>query len=236
MRRLSSIIKQFEPTFLAQYSGQVLPSHQKALRDMKGCRSHQSLRMKVGCSQCDHAMFVPHSCGHRNCPHCQAHESQQWLERQLQKQVPATYFLLTFTLPAELRSLAWHHQRQLYSMMIQAVWQTVQTFTENDKKLQGRAGAIAVLHTHSRRLDFHPHVHLVMPAAAIDARQRLWRTKSKNKADYLFNHIALASVFRAKLLSAIVDEGLTLPAKYPKKWVVDCQSVGSGEKALVYLG
>jgi hypothetical protein len=50
-------------------------------------------------------MTVPHSCGHRNCPHCQQHESQQWLERQLQMQVPAEYFLLTFTLPAELRAL-----------------------------------------------------------------------------------------------------------------------------------
>ena len=236
MMRLSTIIKQFEATLRVKYATQLLPSHTRALRDMKDCRSHQSPRMRAGCSQCDHSMWVPHSCGHRNCPHCQAHESQQWLERQLQKQVPAEYFLLTFTLPAELRSLAWHHQRLLYSMMIQAAWQTVRTFTQNDRQLQGRAGAIAVLHTHSRRLDFHPHVHLVMPAAAIDAKQRLWRTKSKNKTDYLFNHIALASVFRAKLLSAINNEGLTLPAKYPKKWVVDCKSVGSGEKALVYLG
>jgi len=91
-------------------------------------------------------------------------------------------------------------------MMIQAVWQTVLTFTQNDKQLQGSAGAIAVLHTHFRRLDFHPHIHLVMPAAAIDAKQRLWRTKPKNKVHYLFNHKALASVFRAKLLNTIVNE------------------------------
>jgi hypothetical protein len=187
-------------------------------------------------------MTVPHSCGHRNCPHCQNFESQQWLERQLQKRVPAEYFLLTFTLPAELRSLAWRHQRLLYALMIQCVWETVRTFSQNDKQLQGVPGAIAVLHTHSRRLDYHPHVHLVMPAAAMDAVKRLWRTKggktrkNKNKEPYLFNHKALAKVFRAKLLDAISDEGLALPASYPKAWVVDCKSVGSGEKALVYLG
>jgi len=187
-------------------------------------------------------MTVPHSCGHRNCPHCQHFESQQWLERQLQKQVPAEYFLLTFTLPAELRSLAWRHQRLLYALMIQCVWETVRTFSQNDKQLQGVPGAIAVLHTHSRRLDYHPHVHLVMPAAAMDAVKRLWRTKggktrkNKNKEPYLFNHKALAKVFRAKLLDAIIDEGLALPPSYPKEWVVDCKSVGSGEKALVYLG
>ena len=237
---LSSIIKTFEPEFMDQYRDQILPSHRKALAAMKVCRTPQSPRLRAGCSQCDHTLTVPHSCGHRNCPHCQHHESQQWLERQLQKQVPAEYFLLTFTLPAELRSLAWHHQRQLYALMIQCVWETVRTFSQNDKQLQGVPGAIAVLHTHSRCLDFHPHVHLVMPAAAMDAVNRLWRTKGgkarKNKKPYLFNHKALATVFRAKLLDAITDEGLALPASYPETWVVDCKSVGTGEKALVYLG
>jgi hypothetical protein len=103
--------------------------------------------------------------------------------------------------------------------------------------LQGKAGAISVLHTHSRRLDYHPHVHVVMPAATIDADKRRWRTKtSKNKKSYLFNHKALAKVFRAKLLDAITHEGLQLPARYPETWVVDVKSVGSGDKALVYLG
>jgi hypothetical protein len=109
--------------------------------------------------------------------------------------------------------------------------------TDNDKQLQGTPGAIAVLHTHSRRLDFHPHRHLVMPAAAIDAEKRLWRTnKAKGQDGYLFNHKALAKVFRAKLLAAIADEGLALPARYPEQWVVDCKCVGTGEKALIYLG
>ena len=94
-----------------------------------------------------------------------------------------------------------------------------------------------MLHTHSRPLDYHPHVHLVVPAAAVDAKNRLWRTKkSKGKRPYLFNQKALAKVFRAKLLAAITGEGLALPNGYARKWVVDCKCVGSGEKALVYLG
>ena len=97
-----------------------------------------------------------------------------------------------------------------------------------------------VLHTNSRRLDFHPHVHLVMPAAAIavDGKGKRWRTKrpGKGKKGYLFNHEALATVFRAKLLAGIAAAGLTLPGRYPATWVVDCKSVGAGEKALIYLG
>lgn len=204
---------------------------------MKHCRSQLAPKMQAACEACHHQMRVPHSCGHRNCPHCQSHESQQWIERQLNKQLPADYFLLTFTLPAQLRALAWRHQRVIYALMTRCSWETVCTFSHNDRQLQGMPGATTVLHTHSRRLDYHPHIHLVIPAAAINATKRLWRTKkSKGKRRYLFNHKALAKVFRAKLLEAIARAGLTLPDTTPRDWVVDCKAVGSGDKALAYLG
>ncbi len=121
--------------------------------------------------------------------------------------------------------------------MIECVWEAVRTFAHNDKPLQGSLGAVAVLHTHFRRLDYHPHVHLVMPAAAIDTIKRLWRTKKgKGKAAYLFDHRALAKVFRTKMLEAIRQAGLRLPSRYPQTWVVYVKSVGTGKKALVYLG
>jgi hypothetical protein len=214
---LSSIIQTLEAEFLATYQRVLLPGQHKALTALKQCRTTQSPVMLAQCDGCEKQIFIPHSCGHRNCPHCQHHESQQWLERQLQKQVPAEYFLLTFTLPAELRPLAWQHQRTLYDLMIRCSWETLKTFAQNDPQLQGKAGGISVLHTHSRRLDYHPHVHVVMPSATIDTDKRRWRTKtSKNKKTYLFNHKALAKVFRAKLLDAITQEGLELPDRYPE--------------------
>jgi len=115
-------------------------------------------------------------------------------------------------------------------------WETVRTFSRNDTQLQGTPGAIAVLHTNTRRLDFHPHVHLVMPAAAINSEDRRWRTKRPGKGGYLFCHKALAKVFRVKLLAGIEAAGLTRPCRYPREWVVDCKSVGTGEPALIYLG
>ena len=233
MIRLASVIEQFESDFLCAYQGKVLPGHKKALMALKTCRTRHSPKMLMRCSDCDHQVFVPHSCGHRNCPHCQHHESQQWIERQVQKQVPAPYFMITFTLPKELRSVTWHHQREVYTLLFECAWETLQTFSLNDKKLRGTPGVVAVLHTHSRRLDYHPHIHAVLPAAAINKENRLWRKKG---GKYLFNHKALAKVFRAKVLSGLVNAGLRLPQEYPEKWVVDCQSVGAGDKALVYLG
>ena len=137
--------------------------------------------------------------------------------------MPAEYFLVTFTLPKELRALAWQRQCTLYDLMIRCSWETLKTFTQNDPQLKGDAGAITVLHTHSRRLDYHPHVHCVIPAAAIDTDKRLWRTKCgkkgryKNQTGYLFNHKALAKVFRAKWLEAITQARTGTSSPLPRK-------------------
>ena len=235
MTRLASILKQYEKDFTQKYQRSLLPGHFKAINAVKICRSSHSPKMLLQCEnkQCRHQSLVPHSCGHRHCPHCQNHETQAWIDKQLQKQVPAEYFMLTFTLPEQLRNLAWQKQRLVYGLLFDCAWETIKTFTLNDKRLGGIAGAIAVLHTHSRELDFHPHIHIVMPAATIDKNRRLWRAKN---GKYLFNHKALAKVFRAKMLDAINSNGLKLPHDYPQEWVADCLHVGKGSKALLYLG
>jgi len=237
MITFSSIIKKFKDKLLNQYGSHLLPSHHKALNALNNCRTDQAPLMLARCDNCEKRIYAPHSCGHRNCPHCQHHESQQWIERQLKKQVPGDYFLLTFTLPAELRPLAWNNQNKIYSLIMQCGWNTLNTFSQNDKQLQGTPGVVMVLHTHTRGLDYHPHVHIVMPAAAINKKWRLWRTKTdKNKKPYLFSHKALAKIFRAKFLEAVTQAGLNLPEKYPERWVVHCKSVGAGKKTIIYLG
>ena len=265
MIALAELAQRFEAPFLKRYRHRLLPSQAHALAAIKRCRTQFAPRMLAQCTACHQQRSVPHSCGHRSCPHCQHHEGEVWLQRQLQAQVPATYFLVTFTLPAPLRPLAWAHQRVVYALLMQCAWETLATFSRNDAKLRATPGAVGVLHTHNRRLDLHPHVHMVMPAAALDAKNKLWRTKVRRTrrgaskdaghgdADktatktatktgggntgggYLFNHKALAKVFRGKLLDALKAAGLALPLAVPEQWVVDCKCVGDGSKALLYL-
>ncbi len=235
MTLLSSIINEFADRFLDRYKNTVLPGYIKALKAMAQCRQEHGPHMLAQCTNhnCGKQRYIPHSCGQRSCPHCQNHESQQWIENELNKLLLARYYLITFTIPRQLRDLAWKNQKTIYSLMFACVQDVLKTFTRNDKKLLGEAGFTAILHTHSRALDYHPHIHVVMPGASIDPNTRLWRVKS---SDYLFNHDALAMVFRAKLLEAIVDNNLHVPGNCPKKWVVDCKDVGRGDKALIYLG
>ena len=77
MIRLASVIDTFEKDFRAQYSDRLSGGHLQALAAIKRCRTQSSQKMQVQCSGCDKQMLVPHSCGHRHCPHCQHHESQQ---------------------------------------------------------------------------------------------------------------------------------------------------------------
>nr|WP_291934565.1 transposase [Accumulibacter sp.] len=149
----------------------------------------------------------------------------------MQRLVPADHFLLTCTLPAEWRGLAAAHADVAFDCLMRCAWETVLRFSQNDRQLQGTPGAIAVLRTHACRLDFHRHVHLVVPAAAIDVATQRWRCKRRGrKGTDLFNEKAMAKVFRAKTLAAIEAAGVGLPASCPRQWVAHGQSVGSGRQ------
>jgi len=229
---LSAIINQYYDAFIDKYEGSALPGHFKAINAICHCRTPDSGEIHVQCSNCNHGEWRPLSCGHRSCPKCQNHEASQWIDRQQTKLLPVHYFMATFTLPYELRSLTWHHQREVFSIFFLCIAGTLKDFGLNPKNLGAQIGMTMVLHTHNRRLDFHPHVHVVVPGGGIDKQRRQWK---KKKGKYLFNEFALAKVFRARFLKALKDAGLSIPKKVPSKWVVDCDYVGKGITALKYL-
>ena len=229
---IASIINQYYDAFITEYGDTALPGHLKALNAIRRCRTPDSGEVYVRCPDCDHAQWQPLSCGHRSCPKCQNHVASQWIDRQQAKLLPVLYFMVTFTLPYELRSLAWHHQRKVYSIFFICVSSTLKDFGLNPKNLGAEIGMTMVLHTHSRKLTYHPHMHVVVPGGGVDKRRRQWK---KKKGKYLFNKEAMAKVFRARFLTALNKAGLSIPKRVPKEWVVDCSHVGKGITALKYL-
>jgi hypothetical protein len=230
--KLASIIHHSYEAFMAKYADRLLPTHLKTLDAIMQCRTPQAGKIQLHCTECDEVMCQPRSCGHRSCPQCQNHEASQWLDRQQTKLLPVEYFMLTFTLPFELRQLAWHHQTAIYNMLFACVSSTLKDFGLNPIHLGANIGMTAILHTHTRRLDYHPHVHVVVPGGGVDKLRRQWK---KKKGKYLFNEFALAKVFRARFLAALNEAGLATPRNLPEKWVVDCAHVGKGQPALKYL-
>ena len=120
---LSSIINEFKDCFFDRYKNYGLPSHKKALQAMVQCRQEHGPHMLAQCTDhnCGKQIYIPHSCGHRNCPHCQNHENRQWIDNQLSKRLPAQYYLISFTFPEQLRDLAWKNQIPLYVRILHKI-------------------------------------------------------------------------------------------------------------------
>lgn len=228
---VQEIIQRYRRAFVERFGAQLTSEQWSALNALEGCREGQYGEITWQCPDCEHAATTLRSCGHRSCNQCQHHSTEQWLLRQEQKLLPVTYFMATFTLPRELRGLARAHPKVVYALLMQAAAEILKTFAHNDPALAGDLGLCSVLHTHTRRLDFHPHVHVVVPGGALHKARREWR---KVKGQYLFNGKALAKAFRGAFLRALEEAGLT-PPPTPKKWVVQCKKVGKGKEALRYL-
>jgi hypothetical protein len=229
---LASLIHQYHDALQSKYGSRLLPSHLCAIDAIRRCRTPQAGELFVQCSDCGHTQWRPRSCGHRSCPRCQNHEASVWLDRQQAKLLPVEYFMATFTLPYELRFLAWANQILIYDLLFVCVSSTLKDFGLNPKNLGAHIGMTAILHTHNRRLDYHPHIHVIVPGGGVDKGRKQWK---KKKTKYLFNAFALAKVFRVRFLESLNKAGLSTSNSLPRKWVVHCTRVGKGLPALKYL-
>jgi putative transposase/transposase-like zinc-binding protein len=218
---------------MATYSSTMTSDIRLAIHTMLTCHTEQNGYSQWHCQHCEHRVQSPMSCGHRNCSRCQHRTTFNWLEKQQRKLLPIDYFMVTFTLPAELRPLAKCFPKQIYQTMFTVSASIIKDFAGRAKSMGETIGFTSVLHTHNRRRDLHPHIHMVVTGGGFDTNKRQW-INCKNQ--YLFNAFALANVWRARLLSHITDTlKLTIPRQLPPKWVVDCRHVGRGKSALLYL-
>jgi ribosomal protein L37AE/L43A len=230
--KLADLVQAGKTELITQYGSHLTPQQRRALYAIENCRNGAFGSTLMHCDECGRNEHRQRSCGHRSCPQCQHHTASHWLERQQAKLLPVRYFMITFTLPADLRPLAYAKPKEIYPMLFQAAMDTLRTFTRNHPQLNGDPGACAILHTHTRRLDYHPHVHVIVPGCAIDSIRKQWR---KLRDQYLFNGKKLARVFRAKLIHALNLASLSLPVGMRRRWVVQCKQVGHGLPALKYL-
>lgn len=156
--------------------------HRYAIRAIQTCRTSSLGQITWACSSCTERLHTPRSCGHRSCPRCQNHSTTEWLERQRQQLLPVDYYMITFTLPDGLRGLTHREPRIVYNALFAAASNTLKGFGKH--KLKAELGQCAVLHTHSRRLELHPHVHIIVPGGGLLAQRRQWR-KIQGRCPYL---------------------------------------------------
>lgn len=231
--KIKNIIEEYRAPFERKYSHVLLPGQLKALYSMIKCRTPECGEMLIECPDCGRQDLHPHSCGNRSCPQCQNHESTKWITRQKSKLLPVDYFLVTFTVPFELRWSAYCNQRTFFEALFSASSEAMKELAATPRHLDGEVGMTGVLHTNNRRLDIHPHVHFIVPAGAINRKKKLWKKKN---GKFLLPRQPLAKLFKGKLLAILKEKGIVFPSKvYSMKWGVDFQDSGSGKHAVEYL-
>lgn len=174
----------------------------KVMRDIEVCRTEALGGHLDVCPACDCDFSRPsyNSCRNRHCPKCQSLNQARWIERRIEHILPVHYFHVVFTLPAELRPLVRANRAALFSLLFRAASRTLLDLGDDPERLGGRLGITAVLHTWSRVLLFHPHLHCIVTGGGLAPSGDEWLPVSRR---YLFPVEVLGKLFRGKFLDGL---------------------------------
>jgi hypothetical protein len=233
---IGEIFRRYGPAYRDKHAARMSPEQLRAMGQLERCRTGELGHAWYRCDACGTVHAMPQSCGNRHCPQCQGHKAKQWLEQQLEKLLPCAYFLVTFTLPRELHPFARAHPRECYRAMFDASAATLRELASNPKYVgSSKLGFSGVLHTWGRTLNFHPHVHFIVPGGAISEDGQQWLP---SRVDFFVPVKAASVIYRAKFLDGLAASGLAEQASQAmgdKSWVVHSKAVGDGRRALRYL-
>jgi Putative transposase/Transposase zinc-binding domain len=236
MPTVAEVVRRYGPAYLERFGDRMPAAHKEVLRHIAGCRTGELGTVLYRCEDCGRMHAVGRSCGDRHCPTCQRDKAEAWLAKQVERLLPCPYFLVTFTLPSELREVARSHQRAVYGALFRASSEALRALMADAKHLgAARPGFFGVLHTWGRSLEYHPHVHYVVPGGGLSADGAQWLP---SRADFLVPVRALSILFRAKLRDILRREGLLEqvdPSVWHRDWVVHSQPAGDGRGSLRYL-
>lgn len=231
------VLRQWAPAYLEQF-GAAMPARQReVLQAILACRTPALGGALHYCPDCQHRHFSYHSCNDRHCPQCGGLDAQEWLQDNAALLLPVNYFLVTFTVPQGLRRWIRSHPARGYDLLLAASAQALQDLAQNPKRLGATLGLLGVLHTWTRTLEYHPHVHYLVPGGGLSLDQRQW---VRSRPQFLLPVKALSdrcrTLFRQALQQEMPEALAELPPQvWKQRWVVHSAAVGSGQNALRYL-
>lgn len=214
---------------------------------MEACRTAVLGGHVDACEKCDYERPSYNACRNRHCNKCQCLAQAKWISKRQERILPTHYFHVVFTLPQELRRLCKTNPQTMYDVLFASAAQTL--LAVGKTRMSAQLGITAVLHTWSRRLTYHPHVHCIVTGGGLDVENEKWVATKKRL--YLFPQRVMSNLFRGKFLAAVqtlrdsgqlddksIREFHTFKdALYKKDWVVHCKApFGGPTQVFNYLG
>ena len=237
MSKTQQIFKQFYPAYLEKFGDKMPYFHKKVAEDILNCQSGHFGKAEINCGDCGHAHEIMLGCGNRHCGGCQKTKGDDWAEKQKEKLLPGVpYFMVTMTVPQEVHACFRSNQSFCYDALFKAGSETISTMMKDKKQLGvENIGFFGVMHQGGRKMNYHPHIHFIVPNGGITKDLSKWKN---GRQDYLFNVVAASKLFRGKIMDHLKD----LIPSYPdieafrhKGWNVDARQMGNGEQSLNYL-
>jgi hypothetical protein len=154
--------------------GHVSLTQRRVMTAIEICRTAALGGHVERCEDCAHTRIAYNSCRNRHCPKCQWRAAERWLAAREADLLPAPYFHVVFTLPAEVGAIAYQNKAAVYGLLFKTAARTLTTIAADPKHLGAEIGLTAVLHTWGQNLDHHPHVHCIVPGGGISPDGERW--------------------------------------------------------------
>src|ERR1700732_2569372 len=183
-------------------AGHVSFDQMKVMSAIERCRTAALGGHVARCENgaCAHTVVSYNSCRNRHCPKCQGAAAQKWLAEREAELLPVSYFHVVYTLPSQLRDVAYQNKRVIYDLLMKAAAETTLAIAADPKHLGARIGITAVLHTWGSALTHHPHVHMIVPGGGLSFDGTRWVAC---KPGFFLPVRALSRLFRRLFLEGL---------------------------------
>jgi hypothetical protein len=230
---LADVFRKFAEDYLSAHGASVLPSHRRAIADILACRTPALGGHLWRCNHCSSEVYSYHSCKNRSCPRCHKDQTERWIAARQAELLACPYFHVTVTVPAELRETLRANQRDGYAALMKAAAEAIIELARDRRHVGGTVGVMAVLHTWTQQLVYHPHVHCLVTGGGVSDDGRDWHPA---RGKFLVPTRPLAVLVRAKMRAALEKRrpDLVPPrAAWSKPWVIHCTAWGDGAEAVL---
>jgi hypothetical protein len=236
MASVRDLFTAYGQAYLNAFGDRVPANHRKVIQAIVHCRTPSLGSILCCCEGCGKSFEIYRSCGNRHCPTCQGEKAQKWLKNRLDRLLPVNHFMITFTVPAVFRGFFRSHQRIGYAALFEASSQTLKRLGSESTYFEGDIpGFFGVLHTWGRQMQYHPHIHYIVPGGAFSSKDHGWHTSSE--AFYLPVRIMskiVKSIFFKQIKKARLLHLFPADA-WKQDWNVNSQVVGNGVRSVRYL-
>jgi hypothetical protein len=198
---VADIFRGHGPSWRKRHAGHISLDQLKVMSAIEHCRCASMGGHLLRCSSCEQMQIAYNSCRNRHCPKCQGSAAKRWMQARQDELLPVEYYHVVFTLPAQLRRIAYQNKSVIYTLLFKTAAETLLTIAADPKHLGARIGIIMVLHTWGSALTHHPHVHCIVPGGGFSADRQQW---IGCRPGFFLSVNVLSALFRRRFLEQLV--------------------------------